>query len=33
MPAALAVARKASLATSDKHFASLEKNLTLLWTL
>jgi len=31
--AALAVARKASLATSDKDFASVEKKLNLLWTL
>ena len=30
--AALAVTRKASLATSDKDFASLEKKLDLLWT-
>lgn len=31
--AALAVTRKASLATSDKDFASLEKKLDLLWTM
>ena len=31
--AALAAARKASLATSDKDFASVEKKLDLLWTL
>jgi predicted nucleic acid-binding protein len=31
--AALAVARKASLATSDKDFASVEKKLDLLWTM
>ena len=30
--AALAVARKASLATSDKDFAFVEKKLDLLWT-
>ena len=30
--AALAVARKASLATSDKDFAHIEKKLDLLWT-
>jgi predicted nucleic acid-binding protein len=30
--AALAAARKASLATSDKDFASIEKKLDLLWT-
>ena len=30
--AALAAARKASLATSDKDFASVEKKLDLLWT-
>jgi predicted nucleic acid-binding protein len=30
--AALAVTRKASLATSDKDFASVEKKLDLLWT-
>jgi predicted nucleic acid-binding protein len=30
--AALAVARKASLATGDKDFASVEKKLDLLWT-
>jgi predicted nucleic acid-binding protein len=30
--AALAVARKASLATSDKDFAHLEKKLDILWT-
>jgi predicted nucleic acid-binding protein len=30
--AALAVARNASLATSDKDFASVEKKLDLLWT-
>jgi predicted nucleic acid-binding protein len=31
--AALAAARKASLATSDKDFASVEKKLDILWTL
>ena len=31
--AALAATRKASLATSDKDFASVEKKLDLLWTL
>jgi ribonuclease VapC len=31
--AALAVQRKASLATSDKDFASVEKKLDILWTL
>lgn len=31
--AALAAARKASLATSDQDFASVEKKLDLLWTL
>jgi len=31
--AALALARKASLATSDKDFAHVEKKLDLLWTL
>ena len=31
--AALAVARKASLATSDRDFAHVEKKLDLLWTL
>jgi predicted nucleic acid-binding protein len=31
--AALAVSRKASLATSDKDFASVEKNLDILWTM
>ncbi len=30
--AALAASRKASLATSDKDFASVEKNLAILWT-
>jgi predicted nucleic acid-binding protein len=30
--AALAVHRKASLATSDKDFASVEKKLDILWT-
>ncbi len=30
--AALAAGRKASLATSDKDFASVEKNLDILWT-
>ena len=31
--AALAASRKASLATSDKDFASVEKNLDILWTM
>ena len=31
--AALAASRKASLATSDKDFASVEKNLAILWTM
>jgi predicted nucleic acid-binding protein len=31
--AALALARKASLATSDRDFASVEKKLDILWTL
>jgi predicted nucleic acid-binding protein len=31
--AALALNRKASLATSDKDFAHVEKNLDILWTL
>jgi predicted nucleic acid-binding protein len=31
--AALAVSRKASLATSDKDFASIDKNLDILWTM
>jgi uncharacterized protein len=31
--AALAVARKASLATGDKDFASVEKKLEILWTM
>jgi predicted nucleic acid-binding protein len=31
-PAALAIDRKASLATSDKDFASVEKKLDILWT-
>jgi predicted nucleic acid-binding protein len=31
--AALAASRKASLATSDRDFASVEKNLDILWTM